>query len=167
MEEKKNKNGADSGAENRIKDRIFTLLREEIAKGTRFSDDEVQVFFDGIRAEMLRNRNFTFDQMDTGIEISLPVLPKVEQELFKEIARHNSVSLWQANWSQFRRSHEQGMAFALLLDPGWKSGDIYSLAPEICEECNKTFTPERFKSRFCSNKCGSEQERKRLGVLMG
>jgi len=126
----------------RLLDRAFAVIREHIDRGHRFS----------------------FDQMDTGIEISLPVLPKPEQDLFKEIARHNHVSLWQAIWAQFRRAHENGMSFALILDPGWKSGDIYSLSPIICEECNKTFTPKRFGERFCSNKCGAEEERARLGL---
>ncbi len=117
-----------------------------------------------IREHIDRGHTFTYSQMDIGIEISLPVLPKPEQELFKEIARTNNVALWQANWAQFRRSHEQGMAFTLFLDPGWRSGDLYGLSPEICEECGKTFTPERFKSKLCSNKCGAEVERKKLGL---
>ena len=117
-----------------------------------------------IREHIDRGHTFTYDQMNIGIEVSLPVLPKPEQELFKEIARTNSVPLWQANWAQFRRSHEQGMAFTLFLDPGWRSGELYGLSPEICEECGKTFTPERFKSKLCSNKCGAEVERKRLGL---
>lgn len=126
----------------RLLTRAFAVIREHIDRGHRFS----------------------FDQMDIGIEISLPVLPKPEQDLFKEIARHNHVSLWQAIWAQFRRAHENGMSFALILDPGWKSGDIYSLSPIICEECKKTFTPGRFGERFCSNKCGAEEERTRLGL---
>jgi len=117
-----------------------------------------------IREHIDRGHAFTYSQMDIGIEISLPVLPKPEQALFKEIARTHNVPLWQANWAQFRRSHEQGMAFTLFLDPGWRSGDLYGLSPEICEECGKTFTPERFKSKLCSNKCGAEVERRRLGL---
>ncbi len=141
MEEKKNEKPnhvTEEEKNTRLLDRAFAVIREHVDRGHRFS----------------------FDQMDIGIEISLPVLPKPEQELFKEIAQHNHVSLWQTIWAQFRRAHENGMSFSLLLDPGWQSGDIYSLSPEICEECGKTFTPERFKSRFCSNKCGAEEERK-------
>ena len=164
MEEKKNKDESGLGTENRVKDRIFTLLREEIAKGTQFSDEEVEVFFGGIRAEIARGRRFTFNQMDTGVELFLPALPKSDRDIFRESAHHNHVPLWQANLAHFRRSHEQGMAFNLFLDPGWRSGDLYGLSPEVCEECGKTFTPERFKSKLCSNKCGAEVERRRLGL---
>ena len=151
MEEKKNKEkdpksfdepGAGLGAENRLLDRAFAVIREHIDRG----------------------HTFTYSQMDIGIEVSLPVLPKPEQELFKEIARTNNVSLWQVSWAQFRRSHEQGMAFTLFLDPGWKSGDLYGLAPAVCEECKKTFNPDRFGARYCSSKCGAEEERRRLGL---
>ena len=120
--------------------------------------------FEVIKDHIARKHRFTFEQMDIGIEISLPVLPPPEQDIFREIARHNSASLWQANWAQFRRNHENGLAFALLLDPGWRSGDVFSLSPVVCEECGKSFTPDRSGVRFCSNVHGAEAERKKLGL---
>jgi len=155
MEEKKNEVGSKTAGGT---DTPNHVTEEE--KGTRLLDRAFAV----IREHIDRGHTFTYSQMDIGIEMSLPVLPKPEQALFKEIARTHSVPLWQANWAQFRRSHEQGMAFNLFLDPGWRSGDLYGLSPEVCEECGKTFTPERFKSKLCSNKCGAEVERKRLGL---
>jgi len=126
----------------RLLDRAFTVIREHIA----------------------RNYRFNSDQMDTGIEISLPVLPARDQKLFREIGQHSHVSLWQTNWAQFRRNHENGLAFSLLLDPGWRSGDLYGFPEVVCEVCQKTFIPETLGGRFCSNKCGAEEERIRLGL---
>jgi len=162
MEEKKNKENEERLPDWRANppENIPMPTEDLNQKDTRLLDRAFAV----IREHIDRGHAFTYDQMDTGIEISLPVLPKPDQELFKELAKTNNVPLWQANWAQFRRSHEQGMAFTLFLDPGWRSGDIYGLSPEICEECGKTFTPERFKSKLCSNKCGAEVERRRLGL---
>ena len=139
---KENKDAVPIGADNRLLDRAFTVIREHIARNYRFSSD----------------------QMDTGIEISLPVLPPRDQKLFREIGQHNRVSLWQTNWAQFRRNLENGLAFSLLLDPGWRSGDIYGFPEVVCEVCHKTFIPETLGGRFCSNKCGAEEERQRLGL---
>ena len=102
--------------------------------------------------------------MDVAAEMLLLALPKNDQGLFREAAKSRNVPLWQANLAYFRRCNENGTTFALLLDPGWASGDIYALSPEICEQCGKTYNPERFKQRFCSNKCGAEEERKRLKI---
>jgi len=148
----------------RFKDRLFAHLRELIAKEVQFSNEEIQVFFDGIRVQIDRKYRFSSDQMDTGIEISLPVLPARDQKLFREIGQHSHVSLWQTNWAQFRRNHENGLAFSLLLDPGWRSGDLYGFPEVVCEVCHKTFIPDTLGGRFCSNKCGAEEERIRLGL---
>jgi len=115
-----------------------------------------------IKEHIDRDHRFTFEQMDIGIEMSLSALPKNDQKKFREAARSYGVPLWQANWSYYRRADEAGTVFSLLLNPGWASGDIYCLSPEVCEQCGKTYTPERFKQRFCSNKCGAEEERIRL-----
>ena len=92
-----------------------------------------------LKEHVERGHVFSFAQMDLGVEISLLVLPPEDQEWFREIAEMSHVPLWQALWAQYRRSNENGLAQALILDPGWTQEEITPLEIKTCPICHQDF----------------------------
>lgn len=146
----------------------FTLPEEEgpppHAPEIATAEERVGGAFLVIAEHLANGGQFSFSQMDLGIELSLSVLPKPDQKWFREIARTHHLPLWQCLWAQWRRNQENGLANALVLDPGWRSGRVMELTKVQCEWCQVWFQPERWGQKFCSNLHGADAERKATGL---
>ena len=62
---------------------------------------------------------------------------------------------WQLLLGALMSQYESGNLTAPSIDPSWREVEAI-IGDSICdlETCKKTFTPKRFKQRYCSTQCG-------------
>ena len=98
---------------------------------------------------------FTNSQIDVAMTMALAQgLPEADHEVLKDVAESNGIPMWQAVLGQFRRCHENGLAFAPILDPGWQPGETIRIEEELCEICANVFMPKIMGQKFCGHACG-------------
>jgi len=113
-----------------------------------------------IREHLDKGHDFTNDQKDLGIKLSLNAIPDSERQWFIEIGDMNGIPTWQVLWGQWRRANDQGTAAAPLCDPDWVPVMKKGLTEKPCDECGTMFLPTDPAQRFHSNRCGAEAERR-------
>lgn len=124
------------------------------------NDKQEKSPFDAIRALITGRHSFSNADLDVAASMLITMIPPNDRELLRDIATANGVPIWQALLAQFRRANEGGVAYSLLLDPGWIQDDAGRFEQVGCKSCGKLFTPQSTGNVFCSNECGSAADRK-------
>jgi len=74
------------------------------------------------------------------------------------------VPRWQLVLGAVLAQYESGSLPNISLDPGWRQIEI-TIGDSTCQECQQKFTPKRMGQKFCSNKCGSLNQRKVIAAM--
>ena len=91
----------------------------------------------------------------------LAMLPKHIADHIREVAYvYNRQPLWSLVAGHCYKSYENGDVQAPLMDPSWPRlfpnvGVDPSKQVATCEQCQGSFTPKRYKERYCSQACGA------------
>jgi hypothetical protein len=95
------------------------------------------------------------DELDRCAEQLLATLLPIVAKMYREVALYMRVPLWVLVAGHLKNIYETGRLHTLYLEPGWVSQLPKLPTPtHTCEHCKRTFTPEAFGQRFCSNACG-------------
>lgn len=91
----------------------------------------------------------------------LAMLPKHIAEHIREVAYvYNRQPLWAIVAGHCYKAYENGDVQAPLMDPSWPRlfpslGVDPAKQVATCEQCGASFTPKRYKERYCSQACGA------------